>query len=125
VPETPADQRQVAIVGRDLMTTSRIVAAAEAAGYATRRVDQPDDLPAPREVAMVLVDWADRQPGWAVALQSWRDAAGESAADAKPRILLFGPHTDLEAHREARGAGLGPMIARSKLFASLPSMFGP
>jgi hypothetical protein len=125
VPAIPTDQRQVAIVARDLMTTSRIVAAAEAAGYVTRRVDQPGDLPAPSEVAVVIVDWAERQPGWAAALQAWRGTAGRSAEDAAPRILLFGPHTDLEAHREARGAGLGPMMARSRLFTSLPSLLEP
>jgi hypothetical protein len=36
--------------------------------------------------------------------------------------VLFGPHADLEAHDDARASGLGPMMARSKLFASLPSL---
>ena len=35
-------------------------------------------------------------------------------------IILFGPHTDLDAHAAAREAGLGPMRARSALVAGLP-----
>jgi hypothetical protein len=37
-------------------------------------------------------------------------------------VVLFGPHTDLAAHAEARAAGLGPMLARSKLLADLPTL---
>ena len=39
-----------------------------------------------------------------------------------PRLILFGPHTDLEAHADARAAGLGPMWARSKLVAELQAL---
>ena len=38
------------------------------------------------------------------------------------RVILFGRHTDLEAHADARAAGLGPMWARSKLVAELPQL---
>jgi hypothetical protein len=38
------------------------------------------------------------------------------------RVILFGPRTDLEAHAAARAAGLGPMWARSKVIAGLPSL---
>jgi hypothetical protein len=37
-------------------------------------------------------------------------------------VILFGPHGDLEAHAAARATGLGPMIARSKLVADLPTL---
>ncbi len=43
--------------------------------------------------------------------------------NADPRLILYGPHTDLVAHAAASAAGLGPMLARSKLVASLPSLF--
>jgi hypothetical protein len=59
----------------------------------------------------VLVDWSSRRAGWADAL---------SASGA--RVILFGRHTDLEAHADARAAGLGPMWARSKLVTELPSL---
>ena len=45
-----------------------------------------------------------------------REAA---AAPGRPRMVVFGPHTDLAAHAEARAAGIGPMLARSKLVAGI------
>ena len=63
---------------------------------------------------LVLVDWSAREPSWADALR------GSTA-----RVILFGRHTDLEAHTEARAAGLGPMWARSKLITELPSLVVP
>jgi hypothetical protein len=38
--------------------------------------------------------------------------------------VLFGPHTDLDAHAAARDAGLGPMRARSAFFGALPELLG-
>ncbi|HUH16638.1 MAG TPA: hypothetical protein VMM85_01690 [Methylomirabilota bacterium] len=98
----------------DLMMLSRVDAAASAVGAALIRVDAPSELLP--QVDLVLVDWSARRPGWADALVAWRD----SAPDA--RIVLYGRHTDLEAHAAARAAGLGPMWARSKLVAELPSL---
>jgi hypothetical protein len=101
--------RAGAVVG-DLILFSRIAAAAEAAGTEVTRVDAPAQLAAGLD--LVLVDWSARRPDWSDALRSRR--AG--------RIVLFGPHTDLEAHAAARAAGLGPMWARSKLVAELPHL---
>jgi hypothetical protein len=103
--------RAAAVIG-DLMLYSRIEAAASAAGADIVRVDSPADV-AP-DVDLVLVDWSDRRPDWADALA--RTSGG--------RVILFGRHTDLEAHAAARAAGLGPMWARSKLVAELPTVFG-
>jgi len=105
-------------VARDLIVTTRIADAAEAAGYLPARVDNPERLPSSSEVAVAFVDWADREPGWGAQLQAWQ----AKATSGPPRIVLFGPHADLEAHDDARASGLGPMMARSKLFASLPSL---
>jgi hypothetical protein len=113
----PAQGRRVVVVGRDLMTATRIASAAEAAGYQAARVDEPLRLPKPADVDIAFVDWDDRQPGWADTLLGWR--AGSAPA---PRLLLFGSHRDVAGHREARTSGLGPMMARSKLFASLPAL---
>ena len=107
----------VAVLARDLMIATRIADAGTRAGLDVRRFDDPSLLPAPAEVSLVLVDWAERQPDWGERLTSWRAGA---ASDAQPRLILFGPHTDLAAHAEARAAGLGPMWARSKLLAELP-----
>jgi hypothetical protein len=98
---------KVAAVLSDLMLFSRIESAARVAGAELARVDSPSDVPADAE--LVLVDWSARQPGWADALRAFHG----------PRVILFGPHTDLEAHAAAREAGFGPMWARSKLLSSL------
>jgi hypothetical protein len=99
---------KVAAVVRDLMLFSRIESAARVAGSELARVDTPADIPADADLA--LVDWSAREPDWADALR----------ALSGPRVIVFGPHTDLEAHAAAREAGLGPMWARSKLLTTLP-----
>ena len=109
----------VVVVGRDLMTATRLEEATRRAGMTLVRVDDPDQLPAVDAVRLVLVDWGDRDPTWARAINDWRSAAGP---DGGPRIILFGPHADLDAHATARAAGLGPMKARSALFAQLPEL---
>ena len=101
--------RAGAVIG-DLIFFSRIAAAADDAAIELVRTDDPTQLPA--ELDLVLVDWSARRPGWGDALRSRR--AG--------RVILFGPHTDLAAHADARAAGLGPMWARSKLIAELPDL---
>lgn len=101
---------KVAAVISDLMLYSRIEGAAAAAGASLVRVDSPADLPA--DLDLVLVDWSARQPDWADTL---RDRT-------RSRVILFGQHTDLAAHADARAAGLGPMWARSKLITELPSL---
>ncbi len=94
----------------DLMLFSRIDAAAASSGATVVRVADPADLPPGLD--LVLADWSARQPSWPDALR----------ASGAPRVILFGRHTDLEAHAEARAAGLGPMWARSKLVAELSSL---
>ena len=97
---------RVAAVISDLMLYSRIESAASAAGASVIRVDAPSQLP--DGLDLVLVDWSDRQNDWAEALGL-----------ASGRVILFGRHTDLEAHAAARVAGLSPMWARSKLIKEL------
>ena len=96
----------------DLMLYSRIESAASASGATLIRRDSPTGLP--QDLDLLLVDWSARQPGWTDHLR----------AQSGSRVLLFGRHTDLEAHADARAAGLGPMWARSKLIAELPSLMG-
>jgi hypothetical protein len=102
---------RVGAVIDDLMLFSRIDAAASAAGAEVVRASTPADLPP--DLDLVLVDWSARRPGWADALRGRTHA----------RVILFGRHTDLEAHADARAAGLGPMWARSKLVAELEALF--
>jgi hypothetical protein len=107
---------RVAAVVSDLMLFSRIDAAAASAGASLIRVDEPAALPPPDSVDVVLVDWSARRPEWASSLAAWLEAR-----DA-PRVIVFGQHTDLVAHADARSAGLGPMWARSRLLAELPAL---
>ena len=100
---------RVGAVIDDLMLFSRIDAAASSAGASLVRVSTPSDLPA--DLDLVLVDWSARGPSWADALR-----------DSNARVILFGRHTDLEAHADARAAGLGPMWARSKLVMDLGAL---
>jgi hypothetical protein len=104
---------KVAAVVTDLMLYSRIESAARVAGVELARVDTPHRIPSDAE--LVLVDWSGRRPDWGGALQ----------AIVGRRIIAFGPHTDLQAHADARAAGVGPMWARSKLVADLPELFAP
>ena len=101
---------KVVAVVSDLMLFSRIESAARVAGAELARVDTPSDIPP--DADLVLVDWSVRDAGWTDGL---RGLSG-------PRVILFGPHTDLDAHAAARDAGLGPMWARSKLLADLSSL---
>ena len=88
-------------------------------GASVVRVDAPDQLPPSRDVELLVVDWGERQPDWGAAIGAWRDGAEEGR---RPRIVLFGPHTDLASHRAARDTGLGPMRARSAFFVGLPDL---
>lgn len=106
------------LLGRDLLLGSRIAAAADRSGAILSRCEVLGELPPPGEVDLLLVDWADRQPEWGSRIADWRGAVA-----APPRIVLFGPHADLDAHAAARAAGLGPMWARSRLVTSLETLF--
>jgi hypothetical protein len=103
---------KVVAVLTDLMAYSRIESAARVSGVELARVDSPRGIPPDAE--LVLVDWSERGADWGAALQP---IAGR-------RIIAFGPHTDLQAHADARAAGIGPMWARSKLFGALPEVLG-
>ena len=102
---------RVGAVVDDLMLFSRIDAAAASADASLVRVSSPADLPP--DLDLVLVDWSAREATWADVLRA-----------LPARVILFGRHTDLEAHAAARAAGLGPMWARSKLVAELPPLLG-
>jgi hypothetical protein len=109
----------VVLLARDLMIASRVEVAAEHAGVPFLRVSDPADLPPPMDVRLLLVDWGDRGPDWGDRIRAW---GGDAAGPAALRVVIFGPHVDLEAHAAARAAGLGPMLARSKLVGALPAL---
>ena len=108
---------RVAAVISDLMLFSRIDHAAAEAGASLTRLDSPADLP-DGDLDLVLVDWSARDQDWTRQLVAWCARAPEA------RMILFGRHTELDAHADARSAGLGPMWARSRLIGELPSILG-
>jgi hypothetical protein len=101
-------------MARDLMTVSRLESLVAASGGSLTRVDDPAGLPAADSTDLLLVDWSERASDWGPQITAWRDTAA-----AAPQIILFGPHTDLDAHAAAREAGLGPMKARSALVRAI------
>ena len=101
------------------MLASRILGQASAASHESELVADPSALPPAETVDVLFVNWADRDASWADALAGWRDRI---PPQDRPRLILYGPHTDLDAHAAARSAGLGPMVARSKLMADLPRL---
>jgi hypothetical protein len=107
--------RVVALV-RDLITASKIESAVAGSGATLARIESPSQLPPATDVDILVVDWGDRQPEWSTAIAAWRNGA---TAGQGPKVILFGPHTDLAAHAAAKEAGLGPMKARSVFFGSL------
>jgi hypothetical protein len=111
----------VVVVARDLMIATRIADAGARAGIEVHRYDDPGQLPPAAELSLVLVAWDERRPDWGERLVDWCAGAPQSG---RPRVVLFGPHTDLAAHAEARASGLGPMWARSKLFAEIRTLIG-
>jgi len=112
--------RRVVALVRDLLLASRIEEAARAAHAEYHRVDSPGELPPAEGVDLLFVAWDERRDDWAEALHRWAPDHTD-----RPRIILFGPHTDLKAHADARAAGLGPMIARSRLLTALPELLAP
>jgi hypothetical protein len=109
----------IVVIGRDLLFLSRIEGIVQRAGGQIRRIDDPGKLPASTSVDLVLVDWTEREASWRPRLLKWL-----LASTPAPRILLFGSHTDLAAHADARASGLGPMWARSRLLSALPELIG-
>lgn len=103
--------RVAAVVG-DLMLFSRIESAARVSGASLARVDHPSLAPADAE--LVLVDWSARDASWTEPLRALRDNGA--------RVILFGPHVDLEAHAAARDVRLGPMWARSRVLRELSTL---
>ena len=107
------------LVSRELLFATRIHDIAARASVELVRVDEPSQLPEAASVRLVLVDWSERTSEWGPQLAAWLEAAPDGH---RPRLILFGPHTDLQAHAAAGRAALGPMWARSRLVRALPEL---
>lgn len=92
----------IAVVSRDLMDRSRIVAAVEATG---------GSVAPPGEADLVLADLRcttpDQVRGWSVSA----------------RVVVFGPHVEEAALAAMAGAG-AEALPRSRFFRVLPELLG-
>jgi hypothetical protein len=109
----------IVVLAPDLIIASRFAEAAARARVTMLRIDHPSELPEPDRVHRLFVDWGARADDWAPSIRAWLARGSEAH---RPSVTVFGPHTDLGAHADARAAGLGPMMARSKLVAELPKL---
>jgi hypothetical protein len=116
IPPTDPGPRVAALVP-DLITASKIESAVHATRGTFVRCDTVGELPNPGTIDLLVVDWGSRKDDWAADIVTWRG----STVGTPPRIVVFGPHTDLEAHAAARVSGLGPMRARSAVFTDVAS----
>ena len=98
------------------MFAARIIDAAARARVEVRLLSDPAALPSPDEVSLLLVDWNDRREAWGEELTRWVRSGGDAVV---PRLVLFGSHTDLAAHAEAKRHGIGPVMARSAFVTRL------
>lgn len=109
----------IVVLARDLIIASRFAEAAASERVTMLRIDHPSELPETERVRRLFVDWGAREPDWAPSIRSWLARGSEAH---RPGVTLFGPHTDLAAHADARAAGLGPMMARSRLVRDLSQL---
>jgi hypothetical protein len=107
------------LVSRELIFATRVADLAARAGVELERVDDPADLPQAEGIGLLIIDWDSRDGAWRDTLVSWVRSSA-----SPPRLVLFGPHADLPAARAAKEAGLGPVVARSRLPRLLIRLFG-
>jgi hypothetical protein len=109
----------IVVLARDLIIASRFAEAAARERVTMLRIDHPSELPETDRVRRLFVDWGTREQDWATLIRAWLARGSEAH---RPSVTLFGPHTDLAAHADARAAGLGPMMARSRLVRELSQL---
>ena len=115
-------RRMNVVVGTDLLIRSRIAAAVDRARANWSRVDEPIDLP-PRTASTLFSSTGGtaRRDGPMRSRRVAMRTAEEPGRFSRSTVLT--PISG--AHRSARAAGLGPMIARSKLVADLEQLVRP
>jgi DNA-binding response OmpR family regulator len=110
-PEGPS----VAVLGDDLIWSTRLADAVSAAGGTPKRVRRLPDLEAALEAGarLVIIDLT--------ALAYDGVAAIERATGAGARVLAVGQHDDLDLRRRALAAGAERVLAYRKLFEDGPA----
>jgi DNA-binding NtrC family response regulator len=100
----------------DLFFAVKVADTLRHAGYETRTVRTLDAFVAALTdgPAIALVNTAARGVDWRAAIAAARDASIP--------VIAFGPHVDLAAQEEARGAGATAVISNAKLASDLPGV---
>lgn len=103
----------VVAVATDLMSQSRISAAARATGNSVRFITtvQGLDTAGPAQLALVDLDAAADIDGLIRLLK-----------DRGLPVVAFGPHLDTERRKAARAAGADRVLAKSKFVTELPRL---
>ena len=99
------------LVTRNLLDSSRIGGAADAAGYALVTMAGPPEDPGRHAVGFVDLEHPDA------------DEAVRRLANICGRVVAFGPHVDDLAMTRARSLGADEAVPRSRFFGSLASWF--
>jgi DNA-binding response OmpR family regulator len=115
---TTDDGQVVAVLGDDLIWSTRLSDAVAASGAVPRRVRRLADLETALDagVRLVIVDLT--------ALAYDGVAAIERASGSGARVLALGQHDDLELRRRALAAGAERVFAYRKLFEDGPATIG-
>ena len=112
----PVEIAQVAILGDDLIWTTRLAEAVSAAGGAPRRSRRLPDFEAALAArpALAIVDLT--------ALAYDGVEAIRVAADSGVRVLAIGQHDDVDLRKRAIAAGATRVLAYRKLFEDGPAV---
>lgn len=113
--ESPSAPPAVLALIRDLMFVGRIRAEAGRAGVAVTLIRDPARLPGSAG-ALLIVD---------LNLEGALDAAAAWKARAGGAVVGFVAHTDAEAIRRARAAGIDRVMPRSQFVKELPALLAP
>lgn len=110
-----AKEQPVIILVRDLLMQSRVTTAAKRTGTPTRVIRDPSKLTpdVPGRLAIVDLDL----PGAMAAGVAWGSEGGR-------RVAGFVQHVNTEVIREAKAAGVWPILPRSRLEEGLPGLLG-
>lgn len=111
----PADDADLAVIllARDLLISSRVTSAAKRLGITVRLLREPAALRPQMPARLLLID-LDLE-GALEAATAWSVAQGKAAAG-------FVQHVHADRIREAKAAGVSPIIPRSRLEAVLPEL---
>ncbi len=100
----------VALFCQDLMFSVRLQNMARTAGLAPMQTRPGSALP---HAGLTIVDLNSRA--------DWRAAIEEAAAHGS-KVVAFGPHTDAQSRKVAKGAGASRVLANSNLERDLPAI---